>query len=763
MIAEIYDYREAGFRFFGLHGADNSGCACGNPECKAIMKHPRVSRWQSVPDWSDEQLETWQELGWFKTGFGVLCSGWLIIDVDARNGGVESFRRLCAVAPEVDKAAFVVVTGSGGGSAHHYWRLQAPVAMVQHLDDYPGLDFKSSGYVVGAGSLHASGSRYESIRGYPQDCTDAPESLIELLRKPDRFRVSIDSGEIDIDQNKIVELLNHISPDCHYDRWIRVGMAIHHTLGGTGFELWDAWSAGDSRKYPGCEKLAAHWYSFGKSSSAVKFGTLYHYAREGGYCEPVEFAFDGGASEEQTADQKPVVDLLRPPGWVGELTKWINDQCLYPRENLAVAAALSAVSAIAGMRHSDEFNDISPNLFAFCVAASSTGKESIQQAHMEIIRTAGIQAAQHGGFKSEQELIRNLVRHQLALYSVDELGYVLKKLLNSGKSGASYLEGLIGLVMSVYSKANGYLPITGDMKEEIKSGILSEAGKVQKQIETMSKNGELHDHIARTEEKLESLFQTLSRVDDGISAPYLTIIGYTTPETFDELMTADQVKNGFLARAMVFRDLEETPDRKERFRKSPMSDGMKSAIQNLYAPGRFDMQSGGDTRIEHTGTKTPVATTPEAKEALDSAYREFQGMSVEHKERTGLHAIPRRGYEMTAKISILLAIPSGVRTVDHVVWAHELVKRDIENKIKMVYSNENTGKADGMAARILSLISSEHGETEGLIANKLRPEPKESVIALLAQMETKGMLRSEVVTKGRGAGKSRRYFAVDRL
>jgi len=218
---------------------------------------------------------------------------------------------------------------------------------------------------------------------------------------------------------------------------------------------------------PGHEPLARHWHSFGKTLNPAGYGTLLHHARDGGYTEDVTFEYKG---EPLPADLDTTgIDLKRPPGYIGELTAWINSQCLYPRENLAVAAALCAVSGLAGMRFIDELDDMSANIIAFCVAGSGTGKEAVQQAYLKIMRAASTQGAVHGGFKSEQELMRNLLRHQAAFYSVDELGLVLRKLENASKrGGASYLEGIIGLVMSVYSKANGYLPITGDLKEEIR-------------------------------------------------------------------------------------------------------------------------------------------------------------------------------------------------------------------------------------------------------------------------------------------------------
>lgn len=89
MISELYDYIDAGFRVFGLHGVTNGHCNCGNAECDAILKHPVMSNWQNVPHWSDEQIECFDDMGHFNTGFGVIVRDYLIVDVDARNGGVD--------------------------------------------------------------------------------------------------------------------------------------------------------------------------------------------------------------------------------------------------------------------------------------------------------------------------------------------------------------------------------------------------------------------------------------------------------------------------------------------------------------------------------------------------------------------------------------------------------------------------------------------------------------------------------------------------
>src|SRR5690606_3388527 len=187
------DFIEAGYRIFGLYGADNEGhCECGNPDCKAAFKHPRFSNWQHTPEWSEEQLEVMEMAGQLATGYGVLVRGLLVVDVDARNGGMDSFSRLVEAVPEIGGCNFIVATGSGGGSKHLYFSVDPALPLVQHLENYKGIDFKSSGFVVGPGSQHASGNQYEAVVGTPYDISPAPEALLALLKKPDTYRAVID-------------------------------------------------------------------------------------------------------------------------------------------------------------------------------------------------------------------------------------------------------------------------------------------------------------------------------------------------------------------------------------------------------------------------------------------------------------------------------------------------------------------------------------------------------------------------------------------
>ena len=706
------DYIEAGLRVFGVHGVKDEMCECGNPDCKAFFKHPRTSAWQHTPQWSDEQIEVMEEMGYFNTGFGVLVSGLLVVDVDARNGGVPSYEKLVSLIPAIKDSGFIVETGSGGGSKHVYFSLPEPIAMVQTHKEFIGVDFKTSGFVIGSGSIHASGNLYETLVGEPSEITPAPQALIELLRKPERHRAVIDGAAIDVSDSDLRDMCAFINPSCDHETWIRVGMALHHATQGSGLSLWDDWSAnGDS--YPGYDQLDKRWQSFGKSSNPVSLGTLMHYAREGGYVEPVDFVPTVTFDVPETPVDDLAIDLLRPPGFVGDLCAWINGQSLYPRESLAVAASLTAISNMAGMRYRDELDGMTPNIIAFCVAGSGTGKESLAKAFAEVMRLADLSPALYGAFKSEQELYRNLLRHQPAYYSIDELGIQLTKIKNAmSRGGASYLEGLLGAVMSVYSKADSFVPVTGDLKEEIRAQLGKEYAAINKQLDDGRGNSDL------LERKLKTVERQLSTIDQGIDSPYLSIIGYTTPATFDGLFDFEQATNGFLSRAMIFKELENNPRRKASFKKQPMTEQMQNTLFTLRHGGSYSVVQ--DARIEHTAQKVGVPTTPEAAELLDKAYNEFWTIAEQHKNQTGLEAIPRRGYEMAAKVSLILALPSGLRTEEHVRWAVALAKRDINAKLLLAQSNSAESDTDRMAAKIISHLDKDHQETIGVLKNKVR-------------------------------------------
>ena len=55
------------------------------------------------------------------------------------------------------------------------------------------------------------------------------------------------------------------------------------------------------------------WHSFGKSANPAGYGTLLHYAKQGGYCEPITFVYDGslGFVDDEVANGEMMQTLIK--------------------------------------------------------------------------------------------------------------------------------------------------------------------------------------------------------------------------------------------------------------------------------------------------------------------------------------------------------------------------------------------------------------------------------------------------------------------
>jgi hypothetical protein len=148
---------------------------------------------------------------------------------------------------------------------------------------------------------------------------------------------------------------------------------------------------------------------------------------------------------------------------------------------------------------------------------------------------------------------------------------------------------------------------------------------------------------------------------------------------------------------------------------------------------------------------------------LDSIIRHFDRMAEDHKTHTGLEALVMRSYEQVSKVSFILSVPEGVRTVEHVRWALALVKHDLNTKLRMVTANDREKDAPALAmkARVAQIISGDNGETIGVIANRMRGFKRPEIEACLKKMVERGEAVEEEATHPYNKKKIVRYKLVD--
>ena len=177
--------------------------------------------------------------------------------------------------------------------------------------------------------------------------------------------------------------------------------------------------------------------------------------------------------------------------------------------------------------------------------------------------------------------------------------------------------------------------------------------------------------------------------------------------------------------------IEQTPNsRLEDFKKQEMSEQLKRGLQLLANGGKYSVTDEMKARIEFLDEKTPISTTPDAKNKLQEVYRHFWNQAEELMSKSGLEAIPRRGWELVSKVSLILALKTGVRELQDVVWAFELVKCDIDSKISLATANTSDNMLEQLCNKIVGNLGKEW-TLQGTLKNKCRSSTAEEFQAAL--------------------------------
>lgn len=161
ILKSAIEYGNLGFRSFPVFGVSSGRCSCGDPKCNNEGKHPMIRGWKHKASSNPEALaklfkDEHSNLG-IATGAG---SNLLVIDVDPKNGGLESFAQLKRDYGPIDEFTLTADTGSGGFHVFYQYD-RADVGNFHGNIFGAGIDIKcNGGYVVGCPSTHISGNQY---------------------------------------------------------------------------------------------------------------------------------------------------------------------------------------------------------------------------------------------------------------------------------------------------------------------------------------------------------------------------------------------------------------------------------------------------------------------------------------------------------------------------------------------------------------------------------------------------------------------------
>jgi hypothetical protein len=143
-------------------------CSCDNPGCNDVGKHPRIA-WSCISERGKvptlDNVRCWistlsrSHPGPFNWAYHLGMSNLAVIDIDPRNGGLESWAELTARYGATPPTPRDSVRTRGW----HEWYVAPAGALPAKakVELAPGIDFKAGeGYVIGPPSTHRCGHPY---------------------------------------------------------------------------------------------------------------------------------------------------------------------------------------------------------------------------------------------------------------------------------------------------------------------------------------------------------------------------------------------------------------------------------------------------------------------------------------------------------------------------------------------------------------------------------------------------------------------------
>jgi hypothetical protein len=166
ILTEALNYSGLGYKLIALKPQGKSPLSADTSYKHATSDPATIRAWWGLFPDANVGIQPWE-------------SGFIVLDVDPKNGGLESLSILEKENGKINTRS--VTTGSGG---LHFYFLKPSHLVTNHLSIRPGLDLISNvNHVVAPPSIHASGGVYR----WNSDSTEflpAPEWLLKLLESP---------------------------------------------------------------------------------------------------------------------------------------------------------------------------------------------------------------------------------------------------------------------------------------------------------------------------------------------------------------------------------------------------------------------------------------------------------------------------------------------------------------------------------------------------------------------------------------------------
>lgn len=378
------------------------------------------------------------------------------------------------------------------------------------------------------------------------------------------------------------------------------------------------------------------------------------------------------------------VQLLRVPGFIGQVMDHTLATAPYPNPVMAFCGALALQAFLAGRRVRDE-SDNRTNVYVLALAYSSAGKDQPRKVNTSILHHLGLIDCLGGQFASGEGIQDALLLHPSMLFQTDEIDGMLQSI---NRSQDARHENIMSTLLTAYSSANSIMPMR------------RKAGRV---------------------------------TPDAIDQPNLVLLGTAIPTHYYAALSARMLTNGFFGRMLLFESGPRSLGKESR-PIDPLPESILSIAKQWIEP----QPRSGNLSAVHP-VPTVVEATSEARDALArvrSAADAEYGTAEANADPVAT-TVWGRVTEHVRKLALLYAIseaksPSAQIQALAVEWAQQLVFHQARRMLFMAANHVAENAFDADCQKML---------------HKLRDEPSRHLprSTLLKRMKVQARHFNEVV------------------
>lgn len=370
--------------------------------------------------------------------------------------------------------------------------------------------------------------------------------------------------------------------------------------------------------------------------------------------------------------------LPYPPGVAGAIAQFIYESAPRPVKEVAIVAALGLLAGIMGKAWHIPQSGL--NMYVILIARSGIGKEAMHSGISAILKASmspHLQTfVQFQNFVSGPALTKFCATNGCFVNVAGEWGHKLQRMADGGNDSA--MTTLRTVMTDLYQKS-GPQAIVGGMAYSNKDNNI-----------------------------------------ESVSGVAYSMIGETTPDTFYQALTESMMSDGFLSRFTIVEYEGDRPDTNPSQNLNPP----QHLMNHLTQLAAMAIQINGQGGVLSKRDSVLVTRNPEAAAMLQAFDLECDGQIRGSKDESWRQMWNRASLKAQRLAALMGAADNpGFPCIEvhHVVWAIDLIRRDIAIMRKKIEQGD-VGMGDHSRRRKLVSILREYMEGAPAAGYKVHPK-----------------------------------------